>query len=222
MDDMRFSVPLFTAREAATHLGLARSTMRTWLTREAGPAPLAHRIAPDTPHGPSVPFIAMVEAHMLQTFRGLGLRPRELRESVTRLRRELGDEYILATRRLGTDGVNLLVDMSQRFEAPRWERARDGQRVIHEAIGDALKKVTWSDGDPYGRRLRLSTYEGADVIIDPRFAFGQPVLERSKIRVSDVIGAFRAGETPRTIADEYGIEEDDIQAVIRAALRKAA
>ncbi len=42
-------------------------------------------------------------------------------------------------------------------------------------IEDYLKFVRWGN-DNYAMRLRLKTYQGADVIIDPRFAFGQPVL----------------------------------------------
>ena len=112
--------------------------------------------------------------------------------------------------------------MSDTFERPRWERARDGQRVIDEIIGDYLRFVIWPPGgDEYPNRLRLRTYEGADVIIDPRFGFGQPILERSKIKVEDILDAFRSGEGNRVIADEFGIETEEVEAIIRARLRAA-
>jgi len=221
-DDVRFTVPLFTPREAAQHLGMPRSTLRAWLTNKAGPAPLVHRVDPDVRRGSSVPFIAMIEAHVLRGFRALGLTPTEIKSAVTRLRRELGTEFALASSRLATDGVSLLVDMSDTFERPRWERARDGQRVIDEIIGDYLRFVIWPPGgDEYPNRLRLRTYEGADVIIDPRFGFGQPILERSKIKVEDILDAFRSGEGNRVIADEFGIETEEVEAIIRARLRAA-
>jgi hypothetical protein len=74
-NDVRFTVPLFTPREAARHLGMPRSTLNVWLTNEAGPAPLVHRINPDVRNGSSVPFIAMIEAHVLRGLRELGLTP---------------------------------------------------------------------------------------------------------------------------------------------------
>lgn len=132
--DIRFSVPLFTIDEAARHLGLARSTLQDWTRREAGPAPLVHRLQPESPRAASLPFVAMVEAHMLRGFRELGLTPGELRKSVSRIRRIAKNEYALATRRVATDGVNLLIDMESSLENPRWERARDGQGVISEVI----------------------------------------------------------------------------------------
>jgi len=219
--DVRFTVPLFTPREAAQHLGMPRSTLHAWLTNRAGPAPLVHRVDPDVRRGSSIPFIAVIEAHVLRGFRKLGLTPAEIKSAVARLRRELGTEFALASSRLATDGVSLLVDMSDTFERPRWERARDGQRVIDEIIGDYLQFVTWPPRDEYPSRLKLPTYKGADVIIDPRFGFGQPVLERSKIKIEDILDAFRSGEGNRVIADEFGIEPEEVEAVIRARLRAA-
>jgi uncharacterized protein (DUF433 family) len=180
-----------------------------------------HRVDPDVRRGSSIPFIAVIEAHVLRGFRKLGLTPAEIKSAVARLRRELGTEFALASSRLATDGVSLLVDMSDTFERPRWERARDGQRVIDEIIGDYLQFVTWPRGDEYPSRLKLPTYKGADVIIDPRFGFGQPVLERSKIKIEDILDAFRSGEGYRVIADEFGIEPEEVEAVIRARLRAA-
>ena len=50
---------------------------------------------------------------MLRGFRELGLSAQGLRASVAQLRHDLGDEYALATRRVATDGVSLLADMSR-------------------------------------------------------------------------------------------------------------
>ena len=222
-DDARFSVPLFTIEEGSRHLGIAASTLRDWTRRMAGPAPFVHRVVPSTPRAASLPFIGAVEAHMLRGFRELGLTPGELRTAVTRLRRDTGDEYALATKDVATDGVSLLVNMAEsQAEAAQWVRARDGQRAITEVIERYLKYVTWRSPDRYPLRLTLKAYQGADVIIDPRFAFGQPVLEREKIRVEDILDAFWAGESYTTIAGEFGVSPDAVEAVIRSATRRRA
>ncbi len=220
--DIRFDVPLFTVEEAAHHLGLPRTTLRAWTRRQAGPAPLVHRITdPDAPRAASLPFVAVVEAHMLRGFRDLGLSAQGLRASVARLRHDLGDEYALATRRVATDGVSLLADMSRSGAHAEWARAVDGQLVIREVIESYLKFVRWGKDD-YPTRLKLKAYQGADVIIDPRFAFGQPVLERQKVRVEDILDAFWAGESPHAIATEFGVKADEVEAVIRSATRPRA
>lgn len=221
-EDRRFTVPLFTIDEAAHHLALPRTTLKDWTHRQAGPAPLVHRIInPNAPRAASLPFVAVIEAHMLRGFRELGLSAQGLRDSVARLRTALDDEYALATRRVATDGVDLLVDMSQHGQPAEWTRAIDSQMAIREVIEDYLKFVRWGK-DRYPNRLRLKTYQGADVIIDPRFAFGQPVLERQKVRVEDILDAFWAGEGYVTIGREFGVRADEVEAVVRSATRPRA
>jgi uncharacterized protein (DUF433 family) len=220
--DTRFDVPVFTVDEGARHLGIPRSTLRDWTRRPAGPAPLVHRVDPQTPRSASLPFIGAVEAHMLRGLKELGLNPQEIRASVTRLRSITGDEYALATKRVATDGVSLLVDLAASAENPQWERARDGQGAITEVIERYLKFVTWRGSDRYPVRLSLQAYKGADVIIDPRFAFGQPILEREKIRVDDILDAFWAGEGYLAIAGEFGVSPSAVEAVIRSATRRRA
>jgi uncharacterized protein (DUF433 family) len=158
---------------------------------------------------------------MLRGFRELGLSAQGLRDSVASLRYEVGDEYALATQRVATDGVSLLAYMSQVGGQQEWTRVVDSQMAIREVIKSYLQFVRW-DQDKYPTRLRLKTYQGADVIIDPRFAFGQPVLERQKIRVEDILDAFWAGESPHTIATELGVRTDEVEAVIRSATRPRA
>jgi uncharacterized protein (DUF433 family) len=220
--DARFNVPLFTIDEGARHLGMPASTLRDWTRRMAGPAPLVHRIAPSSPRAASLPFIGIVEAHMLRGFKELGLTPNELRAAVARLRHDTGDEYALATKQVATDGISLLANMAGEFEEPQWVRARDRQGAIAGVIEHYLKFVSWRSHDRYPLRLTLKAYQGADVIIDPRFAFGQPVLEREKIRVEDILDAFWAGESYLTIAAEFGVSTDAVEAVIRSATRRRA
>jgi hypothetical protein len=63
-----------TVEDAAHHLGLPRTTLQAWTHRQAGPAPLVHRIVdPDAPRAASLLFVAVVEAHMLRGFRDPGL-----------------------------------------------------------------------------------------------------------------------------------------------------
>ena len=111
--------------------------------------------------------------------------------------------------------------MSRHGQPAEWTRAIDSQIAIRGVIEDYLKFVRWGP-DHYATRLRLKTYQGADVIIDPRFAFGQPVLEREKVRVEDILDAFWAGEGYVTITKEFGVRADEVEAVVRSATRPRA
>ena len=84
-------------------------------------------------------------------------------------------------------------------------------------LDDYLRYIEWSDdGSP--KRLRLSQYPtGAVVVIDPRFGWGAPVLDRNKVKVDDIVALWRAGESIKQVADEYDLTESAVEDVLRQA-----
>ena len=65
------------------------------------------------------------------------------------------------------------------------------------------------------QRVTLQTFEGADIIVDPRFSFGQPVIEDRGVRVEDVAQLFFAGEPISVVGAEFGIPEKVVEAIVR-------
>lgn len=57
----------------------------------------------------------------------------------------------------------------------------------------------------------------AEVVIDPRFAWGAPIVEPAKVPVEAVLSMWRAGEPPDVVADEYGLSVDQVNTLIRVA-----
>jgi uncharacterized protein (DUF433 family) len=213
--DPRFDVPLFTRAETATHLRLAPSTLNDWL--RSGTL----LTVGDSRRGETiVPFISLVEAHVLQHLRGAGLSLRAIRDATKSLRKEFSRPYPLAWKGLAHDGTDLLRDLADHDQDPSWERVRDRQGGIQGVVELGLQPVTWAPDD-YASRLKLVAYEGADVIVDPRFSFGQPILERTGVRVEDVVDLARAGEPYSVIADEFGIDTTDVEALVRPHIRAA-
>jgi uncharacterized protein (DUF433 family) len=51
--------------------------------------------------------------------------------------------------------------------------------------------------------------------VDPRRAFGAPVITRTGIRTEDVFSRFSAGETLADLADDYGLTLAQIEAAVR-------
>lgn len=84
-------------------------------------------------------------------------------------------------------------------------------------VANCLKFVSWGL-DEDAARLKLPTYQGADVIINLRFGSGSQ-WERSKIRVEDIVDAFVAGESNQVIAGECGVDPREVEAIIRAQLK---
>lgn len=215
----RFSDPLLSIQETARHLDMPDRTLQRWLHHEsAAGAPLVHGVEPNKRGWPSLPFVAIVEAYVLRSLRGY-LSMTKIREAAEAVRIAFGDEYGLATRQIATDGVDIFVEYADGDLA----RARDGQRPIREVIKDYLRYITWEQSDPYPYRLRLRQYpDVAPVIIDPRFGWGAPVVAENKVQVDAIVSLWDAGESLETVADEYGLSREQVEAICRVAHRRAA
>lgn len=209
----KFQDPILTPLEAARHLQINKSTMYRWLHERAAGEPLVHAVQAERQGWPSVPFVAVVEAYVLHSLRDLGLSFPKIREAAEAVRREFGEPYGLATKRIATDGVEIFVDY-----AGDLARARDGQRPIRQVIEDYLRYITWEADGRTPQRLRLKQYpDVAAVVIDPRFGWGAPVVEANKVQVDAIVDLWQAGESLETVGFEYGLTRDKVEAICRVA-----
>ncbi|GAA1811365.1 DUF433 domain-containing protein [Planosporangium flavigriseum] len=211
----RFRDPLLTPQETARHLQIPEQTLRSWLRDQAAGHPLVHSVPAERRGWPSVPFVAVIEAYVLRALRNLGLPTTKIRAAATDVRELFGTEYGLATRRIATDGLDIFVHY---LDSDEIARAGDRQMPIRRVIDDYLKYVVWDDDD-FPKRLILKQYDPdiAKVVIDPRFAWGAPILQASKTPVEAIVGMWRAGETADVVADEYGLTRDQVEAIVRVA-----
>lgn len=212
----RFTDALLTPLETAVHLQIPERTIRHWLAQDAGGHPLVHSVRPERRGRPSVPFVAVVEAYVLRALRTLGLSSNKIKDAATAVRMEFGNEYGLATRRIATDGIDVFVHY---LDSDEMARAGDSQMPLRQVIANYLQYIDWEEGDEYPTRLTLRKYdpEVARVVIDPRFAWGEPVVEPARVPVTAVLGMWRAGEPPDVVADEYGLSVEQVQALVRVA-----
>lgn len=207
----RFTDPLLTPRETARHLLIPETTLYEWLREDTG---LVHHVAPVKRGRPSMPFVAVIEAYVLRALRELGLSKSAVRETAAAIRHEFGTPYGLATKRIATDGVDIFLHYADNDVA----RVGDNQRPIRDVVDSHLSYITWDAGDEFPSRLRLRQYtDVAPVIIDPRFAWGAPVIEATKIPVAAVVGLWLSGESLADVADEYNLTAEQAEAICRAA-----
>ena len=213
----KFRTPILTPAETARHLRINKRTMYRWLTETAAGHPLVHGVPAEKRGRPSVPFVAVVEAYVLHSLRDLGVSLPRIREAAEAVREAFGEPYALATRRIATDGVDIFLDV-----AGDLARARDGQRPIREVIQDYLRYIAWEADGRTPRRLRLMQYPKiAPVIIDPRFAWGAPVVADNKIQVETITGLWQAGESLETIAGEFGMSREQVEGICQTSYRAA-
>lgn len=206
-----FRTPLLTARDTARFLNMPESTLTVGWQRRL----TLHSCTRSCRSGagglgfPSSEWSRPV----LRSLRDLGLRLKWIEDAARLVREEFDDPYALAQRRIATDGVAVFVRMADESLI----QSHDRQEAIRVVLEHHLRYITWDSlGEP--RRLRLPGYPpDADVIIDPAFAWGGPVLAESKVSVEALAQMWRAGETIAGIAEEYDLPELTVEHVLQRA-----
>jgi uncharacterized protein (DUF433 family) len=222
-DDPRIARAIFTLRETAAYLDVPKSTVHWW----ARPPGAKHPLITCFPrHGrqATVPFIGFAEAFVLSSFRRAGVPLQRIRPAVEVLAKEIGVEHALASRRLYTDGAEVLFDYaSKRGEQEVMDLVvvRTKQRQFSGVVDNYLQRIHYG-GDGWADSVRLPTYENAEVIVDPRVAFGLPLVIHGGARVEDLVDRFQAGDSVKEIAADFSVPPDQVEDVIRVATRAAA
>ena len=228
-DALRFQKPLYTVTEAASYVGVPRSTFDTWvrgyLRRPAGRKPVhGDPLLTSVPgQGLTIPFVGLAEGMVLAAFRETGLPLQRIRPALDRLRAESELEHALASDRLYTDGAEVFYDYARAHGDKQLRLltvVRSGQRVFHEVIERYLARITYEGG--WAARLILPITEEPLIVADPERAFGQPIFIHGGARLADVRGRVGAGEDEAAVAEDYGVPLEDIRAALAPPTSAAA
>jgi uncharacterized protein (DUF433 family) len=233
----RFETLLYGIGEAAAYLSVPPSTLSSWAygrkrhVHGGGTAttkPVITAVRPELREEAAMPFIGLAEAYALAAFRKAGVPMQRIRPAIDVLGKELGLEHALASRRLYTDGAEVLYDYAQHAgDTPEGESARElvvvrnSQRVFTEVVQQYLRRIDFA-GDGYARLIQLPQYRVAEVTVDPDHAFGKPRLTHGGATVDDVIDLFLAGEPVDAVASEFGLSRDEVEDVLRVSAKAAA
>jgi uncharacterized protein (DUF433 family) len=176
---------------------------------------------------PNIPFVGLAEGMVLAAMRASGVPLQRIRPAVARLQSEIGLEHALASKRLFTDGAEVLYDYADRGDDDVAVAARElvvvrhGQRVFNDVVEGYLRRVEFG-ADGYARLIQLPGYDVAELVVDPARGFGQPVFVRGGARLEDALSLFWAGEALDDVALEYGMPRDQLEDAIRVDGRRRA
>ena len=228
--DLRFETPLYTVGEAAAYLRVPRTTFETWAhgytrkrhgRRPTRAAPIITAM-PGGRREPEIPFVGLAEGMVLAAFRCSGVPMQRIRPAVEVLKTELGLDHALASKRLYTDGADILYDYAVKVDEDELREltvVRTQQRLFVPVIQDYLRRISYAP-DGWARRLKLPVSK--NVIVDPERAFGQPIFAKGAVRVEDVLDRFEAGDSLGDVAFDFDVPVEDIEEVVRVALKTAA
>lgn len=223
--------PAYPFAEAAHYLNLPLSTLRSWCLgqpyhdRHGRPGEFRRVIRLDGHKGEGLSFLNLVEAHVLKAIRRAhGVSLPKVRKALQYVGSELDIDRPLANAKFQTNGVDLFVERLGRL----LNVSQHGQLEMDELLRAHLQRVEWDAAGipiklyPFTRK-HASADAPAPVEIDPRVAFGRPVLKGKGVPTAILADRFKAGDTLLMLADDYETSTQEIEEAIRCELdRKAA
>jgi len=145
---------------------------------------------------------------------------------------ETGSRHPLAEEEFQTDGVNLFVERLGLGRRHLVNVSASGQLAMREILGALLRRI---ERDDHGLAIRLYPFSRRPVlapaaldesprlvVIDPKLAFGRPVLVGTGVTTSAIAERFDAGESIEALAADYGRSLNQIEEAIRCELTRDA
>jgi uncharacterized protein (DUF433 family) len=212
--------PAYTLAEAARYVRLPVATLRSWaLGRQyptaQGRADFPPLIRAASPKPPWLSFSNLIEAHVLRSLRTEhGVSVKELRRALSYAEKSLGIDRLLLRPELRTDAGRVFLDRYGELI----DLTASGQLAMRRLFEEHLKRIEW-DSSRFPIRLYpfLSTSAPnaeRPIVIDPRIAFGRPVVARKSIATSTIAERVDAGESVNDIAADYDLAQTEIEEAV--------
>ncbi|MEX0827996.1 MAG: DUF433 domain-containing protein [Woeseia sp.] len=210
--------PAYGLAEASRYLKLPAATLRTWLVGREYPKgkgtehwkPL---IQPAQKDPVLLSFWNLVEAHVLRALRTEhGTSIKALRDALEFAERKLRIERLLLHRDLKTAAGRLFLDRYGQLI----ELSASGQLAMRKMFEEHLDRVEW---DEWSFPIRLYPFVAGQgrskpIAIDPKIAFGRPIVLRTGISTAAIVQRLDAGESPADLADDYELNESEIEEAV--------
>jgi uncharacterized protein (DUF433 family) len=211
--------PAYGLAEAGRYLKLPAATLRSWVAGRAYPKArgIGHfeaLIHPPRKQPLVLSFWNLIEAHVLRSLRTEhGVTIKAVREAVRYAERKLKIERLLLSRELRTDAGRLFLDKyGQLIDLPA-----SGQLAMRLVFEEHLKRVEW---DEWKFPVRLYPFISADtpaprtIAIDPKIAFGRPVIARAGISTAAIAGRIDANEGVTDVAADYDLTVEEVEQAV--------
>jgi uncharacterized protein (DUF433 family) len=92
-----------------------------------------------------------------------------------------------------------------------------GQLAMRQVLNAHLKRVTWEDQFP----ARLHPFVMAEALdaampiaIDPRIAFGRPIVASRSVSTEAIVGRIDAGESVADVAGDYDLSPAEVEQAV--------
>lgn len=218
--DRERDIAAYTLAEAARYLRLPPATLRSWVLGRQYPTagggsqfPPLLRPARQAP--PLLSFSNLVEAHLLRSLRTHhGVPVKALRSALAYAQKELGIDRLLLRPELRTAAGKVFLDRYGELI----ELSASGQLAMRRLFAEHVQRIEW-DASRFPVRLYpflwpTAPTEERPIVIDPRIAFGRPVVLRKGVSTSVIAERIDAGESVEDVAADYELGQSEVEQAI--------
>ena len=210
--------PAYAVAEASRYLKLPAATLRSWVVGR--PYPKGDGVGHSRPliHPPKkqpllLTFWNLIEAHVLRSLRTEhGVSIKAVREALNYAEKSEKVERLLLHNDLRTDAGRLFLDKYGELI----DLSASGQLAMRKLFEEHLKRVDW---DEWQFPVRLYPFVSGDperrpIAIDPKIAFGRPIVLRIGISTGVIAERLDAGETVADLTDDYGLTVEEVEEAV--------
>ena len=207
----RLYVPFYGIGEAARYAGTSPQTAARW--HNAGNTAVFPRRASRA----DLSYLQLVELAVVAAMRSEGVKLKDIRSARDYMAQKFGSEFPFAEYRFKTEGHRVLMELREHDRSI----GRDFDKsIIADAGGqlawDAMLADKFAEFDYEGEGLAIRWHVAgreSPVVIDPRVAFGAPLV--SGVPTWVLKGRWTAGESVTEITEDFGVSEEETQAALR-------
>ena len=210
--------PAYTLAEASRYLKLPAATLRSWVVGR--PYPKADGVGHSRPliHPPKkqpllLAFWNLIEAHVLRSLRTEhGVSIKAVRDALNYAERTEKIDRLLLRKDLRTNAGKLFLEKYGELI----DLSASGQLAMRKLFEEHLKRVDW---DEWQFPVRLYPFVSGDsdqrpIAIDPKIAFGRPVVLRAGVSTGVIVDRIDAGESVSDLADDYGLSAEEVEQAV--------
>ena len=225
---------LYSPSEAARLVGITLSRAWRWIqgynyrySTTAGKKrghsnPIIHSDVPRFRDQAALSFLELIELLVVRVFLDRGVSMRTIRLAARRASELLDVPHPFATQVFKTGGKRIFLDMEgdntskkQLLEISRMQYA------FPEILDNYLEKVEFDLNTSFANRW-WPLGKDKPIVLDPDVVFGLPTIAGTRIPVTVVCDALRAGETRKGICFWYDLSREQVKYAIEFGRKKGA
>lgn len=201
----RLVLPAYQIKEAADYAQISTQTVVAWHRIEAA-------LLKEREQRAALSYMQLIEVAVVAAFRKAGVQMKNIRKARAWAAHELKSEFPFAEYKFKENARHLYLD-SQQIDVKEntvVQADAEGQLGWASIIG-RLNEFVYEDE---GIVLQWHVAgKSSPIIIDPRISFGSPAIKG--IATWILRGRYDAGESDSDIADDFGLEKNEVREALR-------